>query len=267
VIALLPSFRLSRPTSLSSAFASLDEDGTAYVGGTELLAAMHLGLLAPAHLVDLKRVQELSGISRRGDRLLIGATTRHREVAASPLVAASAPVLRLACSQLGNPRVRSMGTIGGNLCFADPRSDVSTALFALQASLTLRSASGQRRLPIDEFVLGAMDVDLEDGELLESIEVPVASGAQVYLRHQPTEYPTVAVALVLSDGALRVVVGAIAERPQVYTAPSLDQLSVDELLPQLEAMEDLNGSAEYKRHLAGVFVNRAAAALREGLGG
>lgn len=263
---MLPSFRLSRPTTLDEVFGSLAEDGVAYVGGTELVAAMQLGLISPPHLVDLKRVPELSGIRVEDGSLVVGATTRHLDVADSALVRRDAPILAQACAELGNARVRATGTVGGNLCFADPRSDVSTALFALGASVRLRSAEGTRVVPIDEFVFGAMDVDLEEGELLDTVIVPVARTPQVYLRHQPTEYPTVAIALVQRDG-LRVTIGAVGERPQVFVVPSLDELVVDDLLRELEVIEDLNGSETYKRHLAGVFVKRAAANLKESIRG
>lgn len=267
VIPLLPTFRLSRPTTLPEAFDLLADDGVAYVGGTELVAAMQLGLVAPAHLVDLKRIPALDGIRREGDTLVIGAATRHVDVADSDLILRGAPILARACAELGNARVRATGTVGGNLCFADPRSDVATALFALDASVRLRSADDERVLPIDEFVLGAMDVDLEDGELLDSVLVPVMDAPQVYLRHQPTEYPTIAIALVAGEEGLRITVGAVGEVPQRCTAPSLDELDLEAILPDLEIIEDLNGSESYKRHLVGVFIRRAAAELKESIHG
>jgi carbon-monoxide dehydrogenase medium subunit len=267
VIPLLPSFRLSRPTTLDDAFASLADDGIAYVGGTELIAAMHLGLVSPPHLVDLKRIPELSGVRVEDGTLIIGATTRHVDVASSEVVRRHASILAQACAELGNARVRATGTVGGNLCFADPRSDVSTALFALGAKVRLRSADGDRLLPIEDFIFGAMDVELEDGELLDSVIVPVTKTPQSYVRHQPTEYPTVTVALVQAEEGLRVTIGAIGERPQVFVVPSSDQLGLEGLLAALEIIEDLNGSEAYKRHLAGVFVERAAAKLKESIRG
>lgn len=262
---MLPTFRLSRPTTLSEAFDLLADDGVAYVGGTELVAAMQLGLVSPAHLVDLKHIPTLAGIRLEGDTLVIGAATRHLDVAESELVRRSAPILARACAELGNARVRVTGTVGGNLCFADPRSDVATALFALGASVRLRSAGDERVLPIEEFIFGAMDVDLDEGELLDSVLVPVTVAPQVYLRHQPTEYPTIAVALVAGDEGLRITVGAVGEIPQRFTAPSLVELDIEAILPELEVIEDLNGSEPYKRHLVGVFVRRAATELKESI--
>lgn len=264
---MLPTFELSRPADLDEAVRELAAGGVPYVGGTELVAAMNIGLLAPPHLVDLKRIGVLEGIRVDGDRLTIGATTRHRDVAVADEVRTHAPVLAAACSKLGNARVRTTGSIGGNICFADPRSDVTTALFALQARVSLYSGDRSRTVPIDEFVLGAMESDCGEGELVTAIDVPLADRYHVYLRHQPTEYPTVCIAMSVerSDpgGPVRIVVGAVGERPQTYTAGSLDAIDLDAILPGLDVIEDMNGSEPYKRHLVGVFVDRAASGLRE----
>lgn len=264
---MLPTFELSRPTTLDEAVGCIADGGVAYVGGTELLAAMNIGLVAPERLVDLKRLGELNGITV-DDGLTIGASTRHHQIAASEDVRRHAPMLAEACSNLGNARVRATGSIGGNICFADPRSDVTTTLLALQADINLYSADATRTVPIDEFVLGAMETDCEPDELVRSVRVPSAAGRHhVYLRHQPTEYPTLCVALTLErdrpEGPVRVVIGAVCERPQAFTAASLDAIDADEWLTDLDVIEDLNGSEAYKRHLVRVFVGRATARMRE----
>ncbi|MFI6348616.1 FAD binding domain-containing protein [Streptomyces sp. NPDC050560] len=264
---MIPAFELSRPKTLDEAMRQVADGGVPYVGGTELVAAMQIGLIAPPLLVDLKRLPELCGVTAGEEGLTIGAATRHREIAASPEVRAAAPILAAACAGLGNMRVRATGSIGGNICFADPRSDVNTALFALGAELVLRSAEGTRTVPVGDVVLGAMDSDLDDGEILVAVRVPRAPAAQVYVRHQPTEYPTVCVAMTWDrsrpDDGLGIVLGAVGERPQTFTAPAPDAVDTDALLPGVETIEDLNGSDEYKRHLAGVFITRAARTMRE----
>ena len=266
---MIPAFELSRPTSLDEAVKQLLDGGVPYVGGTELVAAMQIGLVSPPHLVDLKRVDGLSGMQVTDGMLSIGASTRHEEIAASTLVKTHAPLLAAACSVLGNQRVRSTGSIGGNICFADPRSDVTTTLFALGASVVLFAADGRRTIPIDEFVLGEMDTDCQDGELLEAILIPTTQVHHEYLRHQPAEYPTVCIALVQdetpSDAPLTIVVGAVGERPQVFTAPSVDEIDIESILPELDVIEDLNGTEEYKRHLVGVFIGRAVTKMKENL--
>ena len=267
---MIPTFELSRPVTLDEAVRYLADGGVPYVGGTELVAAMQLGLVAPPHLVDLKRVADLTGITVADDRLTIGAATRHDRIADSADVRARAPMLATACSQLGNSRVRATGSIGGNICFADPRSDVTTALFALDAQVSLYSADGTRTVPIEDFVLGAMESDCAEGELLTAVHLSITDDHHVYIRHQPAEYPTTCVALVVDkarpDGPVKIVVGAIGERPQPFTAPSVNDIDLDVILPELDVIEDLNGSEDYKRHLAGVFIGRAVTKLKETIG-
>lgn len=264
---MIPAFELSRPNSLDEAIRQVSDGGVPYAGGTELVAAMQIGLVSPPHLVDLKRVPELAGIKVAAGELSIGATTRHRDIADSPEVQTHAPILANACGLLGNQRVRSTGSIGGNICFADPRSDVTTVLFALGASVTLYSAAGRRTVPIGDFVLGEMESDCQEGELLEEISLPTIESRQVYVRHQPAEYPTVCIALVQNrepaGAPVTIVVGAVGERPQLFTSPSLAEIDIDEILPQLDIIEDLNGSESYKRHLVGVFIGRAADEMKE----
>jgi carbon-monoxide dehydrogenase medium subunit len=266
---VIPAFELTRPKTLEEAAQQVADGGVPYVGGTELVAAMQIGLVAPEHLVDLKSVHGLARVGVERGTLTIGSATRHREIAASPEVLEHAPMLAAACSQLGNMRVRATGSIGGNICFADSRSDVTTSLFALAAEVTLRTADGSRRIPVEDFVLGAMETDLEDGELLEAIHIPLADRHHVYLRHQPTEYPTACVAMSLErarpDGEVRFVVGAVGEIPQSFSAPSLDAIDLDAILPEVETIEDLNGTEPYKQHLAGVFITRAAQRMRQTL--
>lgn len=262
---MIGSFALRRPDSTAEALDLLAAGATPYCGGTELVAAMRLGLLAPAELVDLKRIPGLSGIAGDGAAITVGATTRHRAIAADPLVAAHAPVLREACARLGNQRVRATGSIAGNLCFAEPRSDVATALLALGAAVTLGSVRGEREIALDEFVLGALDTARGEDELLLSVRVPVRPGPQVYLRFQPNEYPTTCVALIGgADGEpARVAVGALGERAHVCEVASVDELDPDAIAAAVDVTEDRNGAEDYKRHLCAVYLRRAIRAWKE----
>jgi carbon-monoxide dehydrogenase medium subunit len=261
---MIAPFNLRRPASVDEAAVELAGGGVPYCGGTELVAAMQLGLLAPETLVDLKGVDGLSGVRDEDGMLVIGATTAHRTVARSPLVAERAPILVTACSSLGNQRVRATGTVGGNLCFAEPRSDVATVLVALGAEVVLHSVRGRRTLPLEEFLLGAFETDRADDELLVEIRVPNPPAVQVYLRHQPAEYPTVCVAVTAAPGLrgpVGVVVGAVGEGPQAFRADALEAVDAAAIADRLEINEDLNGAQDYKRHLAAVFIRRAVAAI------
>ena len=132
----LPPFTLHRPGSVGQAsrlLAGLGDDGAAYCGGTELLLAMKLGLASYEHLVDLKRVDALRGITQTGDGVRIGAASTHREIETSATLHAAYPELCAMIAQVANVRVRSVGTLGGNLCFADPHSDPASFLIAAGA--------------------------------------------------------------------------------------------------------------------------------------
>jgi carbon-monoxide dehydrogenase medium subunit len=252
-------FKRKRPSRVDEALHEIADGAIPYCGGTELVAAMQMGLLAPEVLVDLKGIDELSGLAEVGGRLRIGATTRHRAVALDPLAAAWA-----ACSQLGNQRVRATGSVGGNLCFAEPRSDVMTALIALGADVELRSVRGERVLEVDELAAGAMWTTREDDELLVAVHVPRTSRRQVHLRFQPAEYPTACVALVetAADGPIRVSVGAVGDRPQLFEVAGIGDLDPAGIAADLQVVADLNGAEDYKRHIAEVFLGRAATAWR-----
>jgi aerobic carbon-monoxide dehydrogenase medium subunit len=262
---MLPPFELVRPHTVSEVVAAIDEDALPYCGGTELFLAMKMGLLRPQTLVDLKGVPELAGVGVVDDVMIIGATTSHADVAGDPRVRALFPVLADMEHRVGNARIRSQGTIGGNLVFAEPRSDVTTVLAALDAQVVLASADGERRLPMADFLLGAYWVDREPGELLRSVEIPVPAGprAAVYLKMQVTERPTVGVAAVDLGDRVRVVVGAVGDVPLIREVDTSADDPIGTVLADLEPIEDLAGSARYKRHVAGVWVRRALDRVKE----
>jgi carbon-monoxide dehydrogenase medium subunit len=265
---MLPPFEIHRAEDLSDALARIDDDRIPYWGGTELLLAMKMGLLRPEGLVDLKRVPRLRDIRVDGDRLVIGAGCSHDEVARHELVREHVPVLAAAESGVGNARVRAQGTIGGNLAFAEPRSDVATVLAALGASVRLVSSSGERSASIEDFVLGPYWTLREPNELVVDIAVPLPAPRGIYRKFQTVERPTAAVAIVRPTGdrgesRARLVIGAVTERPQMWDVPDLHAVDPESLARDLEPVPDLTGSVRYKRHVTGVLVRRAIAALDE----
>jgi carbon-monoxide dehydrogenase medium subunit len=261
---MLPEFALARPETLDEALALLSEDRVPYCGGTELLLAMKMGLHRPDALVDLKRIPQLRGIRREADEVVIGATTTHLDVAADPLVRSLLPMLADVERRVGNARVRAQGSLGGNLCFAEPKSDVATALVALDASVTLESPDGRRVVRVADFVQGAYYAEREPGELLVDLRVPVVPTRRgAYVKFQVTERPTVGVAAVedTATGACRVVVGAVGEVPVARDYAGIRDVDTDALVADLDPVEDLTGSARYKREVTAVFVRRCLAAL------
>lgn len=266
---MLAPFELRRPRTVDEAIELLGEDVSPYCGGTELLLAMKMGLLAPATLVDLKRVDALRGLGLQeadgGVELVIGAATTHAEVAASGLVRTRLPVLASAENGVGNARVRAQGSIGGNLCFAEPRSDITTVLSALDAAVVLASARGVRRVPVSEFLLGAYWCAREPDELLTEIRVPLPAspGAGNYVKLQLSERPTVGVVALRRGEGVRLGIGAVGDKPLLIDAADPDAIDFDGLVDQLEPLDDLAGSVRYKKHVTVVYAKRALAALAE----
>lgn len=253
---MIPPFDLRRPQTLGEALALVTGGGTPYCGGTELIAAMKLGIMRPDVLVDLKPLPELRGITVGGGRVRIGACTTHREVAASPVIARHAAALTIATSQLGNLRVRATGSLGGNLCFAEPRSDVAAALAALGASVELTSGRGQREEAVEDFLAGPFTTTRDDDELLTAISLPATAGRSHYLRFQPGEYPTATVGL-RPGPQVRVAVGAVGGQAQVFRFGRLADVSPGEIAAQAEILPDRQGGEDYKRHLVATLTRRA----------
>ena len=275
----LSPFRLHRPTTVEQATELLKElgaDALPYCGGTELLLVAKLGLTDFTDLVDLKGIDELSGIEANG-ALRIGATTTHRELERSPLIRSRWPSLAAMERHVGNIRVRNVGTIGGNLCFADPHSDPATYLIAAAGSLTVRGLQGTREIPAEEFTRGPYETALAPSELLVSVQIPAlsAGSALVHRKLAFHERPaiTVAVNVTFTDGAVasaRVAVGSVGVRAQRLTqterslhglnavAPDGEALraTADTAAQEAEPVEDANGSVEYKRQLVRVVVTR-----------
>jgi carbon-monoxide dehydrogenase medium subunit len=228
----LPPFTLHRPDSVEQAsrlLTELGDEAAAYCGGTELLLAMKLGLASYEHLIDLKRVPDLRGITADTDGTLhIGAATTHRELETSAALLAGSPELPAMISQVANLRVRSVGTLGGNLCFADPHSDPAPFLMALDATLVCRHGGATRRVPAAHFLTGPYQTALHPGELLARVDLPPRPPrtALAHLRMKLTERPALTVTTLLTltpdhtVSTARLIIGSIASIPfPADTAP------------------------------------------------
>jgi carbon-monoxide dehydrogenase medium subunit len=277
---------MHEPKTLAEAAAArrdLGEDATLYAGGTELVLVMKEGLGSWTHLIDVKAIPELHElglVNGAGQALRIGAAVTHREVERSPVVREHWPLLAETEAQVANPRVRAVGTLGGNLAFAEPRSDPATTLLVHDARVTLAGPSGRRTLRLAEFWRGSYETALAADEILAWIDVPAppAGACGAYLKFGLHERPTLGVAVLVvtaQDGRsvaeARVAVGCVGPVPvrlaaveQALAGAPLASLATG--VPAapgagdtLDAVSDLHGSAEYKRHLVGVFVARALA--------
>ena len=272
-------FTIHQPKTVAEASQMLGEfgdKGRLYAGGTELLLAMKHDLLRYEHLVDVKTIADLDKIEVKNGALLIGGTATHRAIERSPLVRQNLPVLAGMETHVANVRVRASGTLGGNLCFAEPHSDPATLLTALGAKAHVQGKSGNRTVGVDKFIIGAYETSLSNDELLAAVEIPVLSKSQraAYVKFQLKERPTLGLALVLDvDGdtikKAIAVVGSVSavptqsDRASQLLAGSKAQVekqladAADALARAADPIDDLEGSAEYKRHLIGVFLRRA----------
>lgn len=263
-MSVLPAFDLERPSRLEDALAAISESAAPYAGGTELLLAMKAGLLRPDTLVDLKRVEPLLRIRSDGDPISIGGAVTHRSAQLDAGIKQRLPVLSEVLERVGNPRVRAVGTLGGNLCFAEPKSDVATMLIALGGGVRLVSAQGDRVVPVEEFIVGPYTTTRAADEILLEILVPLDRSRAVYEKFQTMERPTVGVAgSMAADGSVRIVVGAVGGSPHLVVAKDLGAIDADAIASVVDVIPDMTGSARYKRHVTRIYIQRALESLGE----
>jgi len=276
-------FALHRPDTLDEAIDLLEQHGDEamiYAGGTELLILLKAGLVRPRRLVDVKRLPRLREVAEAGDDLVIGATVAHRDVERSAAVRRRCPLVAEVARHVANVRVRNVGTVGGNLAFADPHSDLATLFLIFDATVELRGRSGARALALGDFIQGPYETARADGQILTAVRLHAwpAGTAGAYVKYGVYERPTLGVAAALFPAAsgrpaeLRLAAGCIGPRPQRLgrteaAARGLDPRTIGERADELAAlaavevdpMSDLHGSAEYKREMTRVFVRRALA--------
>jgi carbon-monoxide dehydrogenase medium subunit len=279
---VLRPFALHRPSTLPEAGALLREygaDAALYAGGTELLLLMKEGLVRPRVLVDVKRVASLGEVEAVDGVVRIGATVSHRMVERSALVRAHCPLVADVARHVANARVRAAGTVGGNLAFADPHSDLATLFLVFDARVGLRGPEGAREVPLDGFVLGPYETVRRDDEILTAVRLRAwpTGAVGAYLKFGLYERPTLGVAAVLvldperrRVREARLALGCVGPRPQ--RLPRLEQrlrgVPVEELaagradltgsgMDSIDAATDLHGAADYKLEMAQVFTRRA----------
>ncbi|OLC31367.1 MAG: hypothetical protein AUH81_18300 [Candidatus Rokubacteria bacterium 13_1_40CM_4_69_5] len=274
------SFELCEPTSVAEASVLLARHGDTariYAGGTELILAMKEGLIHYDHLVNVKTIPGLAGVRLDGGALRIGAATPHRVLERDPIVRERFPAVARMETDVANVRVREVGTLGGNLCFAEPHADPGALLQVFDATVRIEKKGGGRTIPLAELFVGPFETCLEGDELVTEIVVPPLPGhsAAAYLKFGFLERPSVGVgvAVTLDDGRVadaRIAVGSVGPVPRRMREAEarLKDKAIAESVAALpeaariaaraaEAITDLHGSAEYKEHLVGVLLRRA----------
>ncbi len=255
-------FALRRASSLEDALRLLAEGGEeakALAGGHSLLPLMKLRLAAPETLVDIGRIEGLSYIREDGDRIAIGALTLHAEVERSELLAKRCRLLAETAAEIGDVQVRNRGTIGGSLAHADPNGDLPAAVVALDAEIVAVGPGGKRSIRAREFFRGFFETALAPDELITEVRVPVLDGAgSAYLKfnRRAQDWAIVGCAAIVRGEAETVAWTGVG------SMPVLAEGDWRKAAAQLEPLGDLSGSAEYKRHLAGILAERALAQAR-----
>lgn len=274
-----PPFEYSAPTSIEEASTLLGEAGDearVLAGGQSLLPMMKLRLAMPAHLVDINRIPGLDRVEPTNGKLRIGALVRHadvvdhREVAdASPLMAATAP-------WVADPLVRNRGTVCGSIAHCDPEGDWNSVMLALGAEVVATSASGERAIPIDEFIVDFFTNSLQPGEMVTAVQIPRADaftgGSYLKLERKIGDYATVGVATHLRLDGGRITeagIGLTSVGPHNIKAHQAEEMLVgqaasDELFAEAaqtaaaasDPASDVRGPAEYKRAVVAAYVER-----------
>lgn len=260
-------FQYHRPQSVADAARLLASNSEAKLlaGGHTLIPTMKLRLAAPKAIVDLSRVAELKGIDRKGGALAIGAMTTHSEVADSSVVKSTIPGLAEVAGVIGDPHVRSRGTIGGSVANNDPAADYPAALLALGATI----ATNRREIKADDFFKGLFSTALQDGEIITRISLPVpAKFGYAKFANPASRYALVGVAVAQTNGNTRVAVtgagknGVFRHRAMEaalakgWSAQALNGIATD----ANEMIGDIHADPAYRAHLVGVMARRAVAA-------
>lgn len=275
-------FDYAAPTTLVEALnllAQAGDEGKILAGGQSLIPVLKLRLAAPEHLIDLGRIDGLSGISEHGDFLVIGAMTPHHVVATDPLVAQHAGLIQKATLTVADPQVRHRGTFGGALVHADPAGDLPAPALALEAEFVIAGPGGTRTVSADDFFEGLFTTAVGEDEILTEVRIPKTTGWGT--DYQKFTRVAQQWSIVGVGAAIRVEGGTIAEARIGLTnmgsiplrATAVEQALVGCALEEgaVEAAtaaagdgtdppSDTNGDADYRRHLAGVLTARAVLA-------
>ncbi|MPZ75239.1 MAG: carbon monoxide dehydrogenase [Deltaproteobacteria bacterium] len=279
---MLRRFRLEEPQSvgeISELLGRFGDSAKLYAGGTELLLAMKEGLVHYERLVNVKGIEGLNEVKQHNGAIYIGALCTHHQLETSPVLKQNLPALVKLEENVANVRVRQVGTLGGNLCFAEPHADPGTLLIALEASLTAEKSNGKREIPAESFFVDAYETALEVDEVLTTIAVPIPAkpSGVCYMKFGYLERPSVGVAVVVNLNADRSVVDDIkiavgCAGPAPMRVPEAEALlkgkSLDEATRNIvqagetsgrasQAISDLHGAQDYKEHIVGVLLKRA----------
>ena len=260
-------FNYHRPASLDEAkkILAANDEAKLLAGGMTLLPTMKMRLAQPSDLVDLSGIGDLNGISAGGDAIVVGAMTRHADVASSETVRGSIPALADLAEQIGDAQVRNRGTIGGSLANSDPAADYPAAVLGLGATIR----TDRREIAADDYFQGMFETALEEDELIVSVSFPKPKRAAYAKFPNPaSRYAVVGVMVAETGDGVRVAVtgaGASAFRASEFEQALSSSMSADAVaglsVDAADLNSDLHASGEYRAHLVTVMARRAVQAL------
>ena len=258
--------------------ARYGEDARVIAGGQSLLILIRQGLVRPGVLISLDKISSLRQISYKDNEIILGAMVTQSDVSAADRIREHLAVLSQAASKVGSVHVQNLGTVGGNLCHAEPNGDSAPALLSAGASIRASSSRGERAIPLEDFFRGPFENVLEPDEAVTYIHVPVpgSSASSVYLKHvlRAVDRATVSVGLMMQmergGRCQEIRIGLSGAAPTPIRAKKAEALLKGEKItePLIEAagmevsrncdpLSDAHGPAEYKRKMVGLFTQRA----------
>ncbi len=259
-------FEYARAGSVDEAIELLGrEDAKILAGGHSLIPLLRLRFARPSLLVDIGRLEELRFVRDDGDRIAIGALSRHADLALDPVLAQGCGLVSRTAGHVGDPQVRHRGTIGGSVAHGDPASDLGTILLMLDADFVARGPEGERVIPGTGFFTGPFESALGPQELLMEIRVPKVEGG-AYVKHvrRAQDWATVAVAAARVNGGTNVALAGMGPTPlragavehALAGGASLTD-AAGHAADGTEPASDVSGSSEYRSHLARVLTRQA----------
>lgn len=252
--------------------AGADGAGRFLAGGQSLIAAMNMRLSEGDMLIDISRIAELGGVREDGERLWIGALTRHAEIGRNPLIRAHVPLLADAVRHVAHAAIRNRGTIGGALAHADPAAEFPACILALGATLHTRSTNGDREIPAEAFFEDVFTTALEEGEMLTGISIPKAKPGETQIIEEVArrsgDYALTGLCLVRRTEGHRLTIFSAGPVPmlargamQALDAGDVDA-AIEALRAEIDPPSDTQASGSYRRHLAGVLLRRAVSRIQ-----
>lgn len=274
------SFEYYAPRSLGDAvnyLAAHRDDVKILSGGQSLLPLMKMRLSKPGFVVDIGRIPGLDAIVEEGDHLLIGALVTHAQIESSDLLKKKCPLMPQTATTIADVQVRNRGTLGGSIAHADPAGDWPAAIMALDAEIKVTGPNGERWVKCEDFFLGLLMSVLEPDEIVTAVKIPVTgTDKTAYMKAAPRSsgFAVVGVAVRIgldaSGQCSRAAIGITGVTDKAYRAERVEQMldgrkldasvieqAAAEATRNVEAIEDINGSAEYRKHLTEVYVARS----------